>query len=106
MLIQETLRTISLFQKNIKIIKNLKEFFSEIDILILAVSDTKDVKEILVGAQGLINSISNISIVIDMSTICPIETIRISKILKQNNISMVDAPVSGGEIGAIKTCYQ
>ena len=102
MLIQETLRTISLFQKNIKIIKNLKEFFSEIDILILAVSDTKDVKEILVGAQGLINSISNISIVIDMSTICPIETIRISKILKQNNISMVDAPVSGGEIGAIK----
>ena len=89
-------------KKNIKIIKNLKEFFAEIDILILAVSDTKDVKEILVGAQGLVNSISNISIVIDMSTICPIETIRISKILKQNNISMVDAPVSGGEVGAIK----
>jgi len=99
---RNTKNHITISKKNIKIIKNLKEFFSEIDILILAVSDTKDVKEILVGAQGLINSISNISIVIDMSTICPIETIRISKILKQNNISMVDAPVSGGEIGAIK----
>jgi len=89
-------------KKGIKIIKNLKEFFAEIDILILAVSDTKDVKEVLVGSKGLINSISNISIVIDMSTICPIETIRISKILKQNNMSLIDAPVSGGEIGAIK----
>jgi 3-hydroxyisobutyrate dehydrogenase-like beta-hydroxyacid dehydrogenase len=37
-----------------------------------------------------------------MSTICPIETIEISKFLKKYDISLVDAPVSGGEIGAIK----
>ena len=89
-------------KKGIKIIKSLKNFFYDIDILILAVSDTKDVKEILTGKNGLINNISKISIVIDMSTICPIETIKISKKLKKSNISMVDAPVSGGEIGAIK----
>ena len=89
-------------KKGIKIIKSLKNFFHDIDILILAVSDTNDVKEILTGKNGLINNISKISIVIDMSTICPIETIKISKKLKKSNISMVDDPVSGGEIGAIK----
>ena len=43
---RNTKNHITISKKNIKIIKNLKEFFSEIDILILAVSDTKDVKEI------------------------------------------------------------
>ena len=91
-----------ILKKGIKIIKSLKSFYNEVDILILAVSDTKDVKEILTGKNGLINNITKISIVIDMSTICPIETIKISKKLKKKRISMVDAPVSGGEIGAIE----
>ena len=37
-----------------------------------------------------------------MSTICPIETISMSKNLSKFKISLIDAPVSGGEIGAIK----
>ena len=37
-----------------------------------------------------------------MSTICPIETISMSKILSKTNTILIDAPVSGGEIGAIK----
>ena len=37
-----------------------------------------------------------------MSTICPIETISMSKKLSKFKISLIDAPVSGGEIGAIK----
>ena len=88
-------------KNGIKVVRNLKDFFCKIDILILAVSDTKDVKGILTGRNGLVKNAIKPSIVIDMSTICPIETIKLSKLLKKNNISMIDAPVSGGEIGAI-----
>ena len=90
-----------MIKNGINVIRNLKEFFCKIDILILAVSDTKDVKEILTGRNGLVKNALKPSIVIDMSTICPIETIKIANVLKKNNISMIDAPVSGGEIGAI-----
>jgi len=37
-----------------------------------------------------------------MSTICPIETIKMSKLLSNSKIKLIDAPVSGGEIGAIE----
>ena len=89
-------------KKGIIIKRSLAEFFRSIDILILAVSDTNDVKNILIGKNGLNKSLKTPSIVIDMSTICPIETIKISNELSKNNISLIDAPVSGGEIGAIK----
>ena len=82
--------------------EDINEFYSSIDILILAVSDTPDVKNILIGKKGLIAHKIKPSIVIDMSTICPIETINISKELSKKNILLIDAPVSGGEIGAIK----
>ena len=81
--------------------KDLCKFYKSIDILILAVSDTIDVKNILTGKNGMANFHIKPSIVLDMSTICPIETIEISKFLKKYDISLVDAPVSGGEIGAI-----
>lgn len=91
-----------LISSDIKISKTLEELFSTIDILILAVSETKDVKEILVGRNGLKSFLNKPSVVIDMSTICPIETISMSKILSKTNTILIDAPVSGGEIGAIK----
>ena len=87
--------------KSCLIINDLTEFYSSIDILILAVSDTPDVEKILVGKKGLIFYKKKPSIIIDMSTICPIETINISNELSKKNF-IVDAPVSGGEIGAIK----
>jgi len=93
---------LELQKQGIFVEENLDRFFSSIDILILAVSDTKDVKSLLVGKSGLIYSTKKPSIVIDMSTICPIETINISTILANHKVSFIDAPVSGGEIGAIR----
>ena len=90
-----------LIANNIKISYDLKNLFSSVDILILAVSETKDVKKILIGKGGLKNFSDRPSIVIDMSTICPIETIYMSKILSKIDTILIDAPVSGGEIGAI-----
>tara|TARA_X000001036_G_scaffold87332_1_gene79400 strand:- start:8254 stop:9138 length:885 start_codon:yes stop_codon:yes gene_type:complete len=93
----------SFIKKNrIKIIHSIDDFYSEIDILILVVSETIDVKQLLIGKDGLIAKKNKPSIIIDMSTICPIETINISKVLQKNKISLIDAPVSGGEIGAIE----
>jgi len=86
----------------LKIITNIEDFYSQVDILILAVGDTSDVKEILFGKTGLIKHLKIPKIVIDMSTICPIETIKMSKLLSNNKIKLIDAPVSGGEIGAIE----
>ena len=93
---------LELKKQGIIVDENLDRFFSSIDVLILAVSDTKDVKSLLVGKSGLMYSTKKPSIVIDMSTICPIETINISTILANHKVSFIDAPVSGGEIGAIK----
>ena len=70
------------------IINDLTEFYEKIDILILAVSDTKDVEEILVGTNGLIKFSKTPKIVIDMSTICPIETISMSKNLINNSTNL------------------
>lgn len=93
---------LGLKKQGIIVEEDLHRFFSSIDLLILAVSDTKDVKSILLGKGGLVYSPKKPSIVIDMSTICPIETINISNILSSHKVSFIDAPVSGGEIGAIK----
>jgi len=86
----------------LKIIRNIEVFYNHVDILILAVGDTSDVKEILFGKTGLIKHLKIPKIVIDMSTICPIETIKMSKLLSNSKIKLIDAPVSGGEIGAIE----
>jgi len=86
----------------LKIIRNIEVFYNHLDILILAVGDTSDVKEILFGKTGLVKYLKIPKIVIDMSTICPIETIKMSKLLSNSKIKLIDAPVSGGEIGAIE----
>ena len=86
----------------LKVITNIEHFYSQVDILILAVGDTSDVKEILFGKTGLVKHLKIPKIVIDMSTICPIETIKMSKLLSNSKIKLIDAPVSGGEIGAIE----
>ena len=71
------------------------------DVVITIVSDTPDVKEIVLGDHGLINSLNKGSVVIDMSTISPNATRDMAQRLAEKQIHMLDAPVSGGEQGAI-----
>lgn len=74
---------------------------SHVDTIISIVSDTQDVEEVLLGEQGVIQGASANALVIDMSTISPLVTRDIAKKLAEKNIRMLDAPVSGGEAGAI-----
>jgi 2-hydroxy-3-oxopropionate reductase len=70
-------------------------------VIISCVSDTPDVEQVLVGPQGAIHGVQAGALIIDMSTISPEATRRMANQFSQAGASMLDAPVSGGEVGAI-----
>ena len=72
------------------------------DLVITMLPDTPDVELVLLGEGGVIEGIRPGSLVIDMSTIDPIATRRIAEGFAGEGVGMVDAPVSGGEKGAIE----
>ena len=71
------------------------------DITFTMVSDTPDVEQVILGEQGVIHGAQANSIVVDMSTISPSATRHMAEMLIKRDIHMLDAPVSGGEQGAI-----
>ena len=71
------------------------------DIVVTIVTDTPDVQQVLLGESGVIHAIAQDAVVIDMSTISPTVTREIASIIQEKGASMLDAPVSGGEGGAI-----
>jgi 2-hydroxy-3-oxopropionate reductase len=77
-----------------------KEVAQKSDIIITMVPDTPDVEKVLFGANGLAEGLSKGKIVIDMSSISPIETKKFAKRINELGCEYVDAPVSGGEVGA------
>ena len=70
-------------------------------IIFCCVGDTADVEAVLLGKDGVVESATPGTIVIDMSTISPQVTRKIASELAGKDIQMLDAPVSGGEQGAI-----
>ena len=70
------------------------------EIIVTMVSDTPDVEEVVLGANGVIHGAPQGAIVIDMSTISPAATRQMADELGQKGIKMLDAPVSGGPEGA------
>src|ERR1700722_6587469 len=72
------------------------------DTILICVSDTPDVEAVLFGKEGLAKSLRPGTTIIDLSTISPAETRRFSQTLAEKNITLLDAPVSGGSEGAAK----
>ncbi len=70
------------------------------DVVIDIVTDSPDVEDVLLGSRGAIHGAKPGTIVIDMSTISPAVTRRIATELGKKEVRMLDAPVSGGAIGA------
>ncbi len=70
------------------------------EIIVTMVSDTPDVEEVVLGANGVIQGAPQGAIVIDMSTISPAATRQMAEELSKKGIKMLDAPVSGGPEGA------
>ena len=77
-----------------------REAASGAEIIVICVSDTPDVEEIVLGDDGIIHGASAGAVVVDMSTISPTATRRMAAKLRDKGIKMLDAPVSGGSEGA------
>ena len=71
------------------------------DVVITMLPDTPDVELVLFGAEGVATAAAAGSLVIDMSSIDPIPTRSFAERLAAQDVDMLDAPVSGGEKGAI-----
>ena len=70
------------------------------DIIITMLPDTPDVEKVLFGAQGVAEVLSTGKVVVDMSSIAPVETREFAARINALGCQYVDAPVSGGEVGA------
>ena len=77
-----------------------KEVAQQSDVIILMVPDTPDVESVLFGADGVAAGLTKGKTVIDMSSISPIETKAFAKKINDLGCEYLDAPVSGGEVGA------
>jgi len=77
-----------------------KEAAEGAEIIVTMVSDTPDVEQVVLGANGIIHGAPQGAIVIDMSTISPAATRQMAEELSKKGIKMLDAPVSGGPEGA------
>lgn len=79
-----------------------REVAQRSDIIFTMVSDTADVEAVVLGDFGVMEGAQRGSTVVDMSSIAPLATQRMAHALAERGIEMLDAPVSGGEIGAIE----
>lgn len=70
------------------------------EIVILMLPDTPDVERVLLGEKGVLAGLRPGSLVIDMSTISPIATRRFAEAVAEKGAAYLDAPVSGGQVGA------
>jgi 2-hydroxy-3-oxopropionate reductase len=77
-----------------------KEVAAAAPIVFLMLPDTPDVEQALFGAGGVAEGVKAGSTVIDMSSISPIATRRFAERLRALGAEMLDAPVSGGQVGA------
>jgi 2-hydroxy-3-oxopropionate reductase len=77
-----------------------KEVAQRAEIVFTMVPDTPDVEKVLFGESGVAAGLSLGKTVIDMSSISPIETKAFAKRINELGCDYLDAPVSGGEVGA------
>ncbi|MDK2082822.1 NAD(P)-dependent oxidoreductase [Aliarcobacter butzleri] len=80
--------------------ESIKECVQNKDAIITIVGYPKDVEEVYLSQEGIINSASQNSYLIDMTTTTPTLSIKIHEEAKKKNLKALDAPVSGGDIGA------
>ena len=79
---------------------NAMEVARKADTVITMVPDTPDVDAVLFGAKGVAEGLTRGKIVVDMSSISPVETKQFAQKINALGCQYLDAPVSGGEVGA------
>ncbi len=91
----------ALAEKGMSEVASPKAVAEASDVIITMVPDTPDVESVLFGEEGVIEGLKPGTLVIDMSSIAPMQTQAFAKRITDAGGEFVDAPVSGGEGGAI-----
>lgn len=79
---------------------NARDVARQADVIILMLPDTPDVESVLFGVGGVSEGLDKGKVVVDMSSISPIETKLFAQRINALGCGYLDAPVSGGEVGA------
>jgi 3-hydroxyisobutyrate dehydrogenase len=87
---------------SIQIVQSSAEVAAAADVIVVIVTDSEAVREVVTGPDGIIEAIRPGTIVIDMSTIAPAVERELAEILEKKGALLIDAPVSGGDVGAQK----
>ncbi len=89
-----------LLDNGLEIVETPRLLAETVDTIILMLPDTPEVGDVLFSENGVAQGLSAGKLVIDMSSISPIETKAFAKRVRATGADYVDAPVSGGEVGA------
>jgi 2-hydroxy-3-oxopropionate reductase len=85
-----------------KAANSAKEVAQQSDVVITMLPDSPDVEAVVLGSGGIVEGIKPNAIYVDMSTIAPLVARRVAGAVKKKGAKALDAPVSGGEKGAIE----
>ena len=84
------------------VVQSLQEAVESADVIFSCVGDVPDVEEVILGVEGVVQFAKPGALVVDMSTIGSNAARNIDTQLKKHNLRFLDAPISGGDIGAQK----
>jgi 3-hydroxyisobutyrate dehydrogenase len=87
---------------DVEVAANATEVGSQSDVVLVCVSDTPDVEEVVFGDAGVIHGMTAGDVLVDHSTISPVATRHFASRAEDLGVDWVDAPVSGGSEGAEK----
>ena len=87
---------------NASVADSPKEVAEKSDVIITMLPDSPQVEEVLAGDDGVFAGVGEGDLIVDMSTISPVVTRELAAEAGERGASMLDAPVSGGDVGAIE----
>lgn len=91
----------ALVEAGAKAFATSKELAQHCAIIITMLPDSPDVEQVVSGPAGVLEGIQSGALFIDMSTIAPLVATNIYKIMQAKGVEALDAPVSGGQVGAV-----
>jgi 2-hydroxy-3-oxopropionate reductase len=87
---------------NAEVAGSPKEVAESSDVIVTMLPDSPDVRDVVTGEDGALEGIKEGALLVDMSTISPVVTEELAEKVRERGASMLDAPVSGGDVGAIE----
>lgn len=88
--------------EGVRVAQSARGLAAECEVVLLCVSDTPDVEQVILGSDGVLQAARPGLLVVDLSTISPTATREIAAQLRARGAAFLDAPVSGGSEGAAR----